>query len=143
MAASNRGLMSTFIARPRLLCLLAALLLLALVSGGCIKKPYKVKQDPYSPGQVQIAENLPLVFDPPKVTYDEQDLMHVSLQIRAATHRPQIIQYRTQFFDKRGEPIYTTQWRTETLESNIHQTLTSVSTSPEATDFKIDVRHAR
>ena len=131
-----------FFVWPRLLCLVG-LLSLALLTGGCIKKPYKVKQDPYSPGQVQIAENLPLVFDPPKVTYDEQDLMHVSLQIRAATHRPQIIQYRTQFFDKRGQLLYTTQWRTETLESNVHQTLTAVATSPDATDFKIDVRHAR
>ena len=142
MAALNRGLFTPFVARAWPVFLLP-LLSAALLAGGCIKKPYEVKQDPYSPGQVQIAENLPLAFDPPKVTYDEQDLMHVSLQIRAATHRPQIIQYRTQFFDKGGQPVYTTQWRTETLESNIHQTLTAVSTSPEAVDFKIDVRHAR
>ena len=70
MVASNRGLTRIFIARAGLFCLLIGLLSLALMAGGCTKKPYKVKQDPYSPGQVQIAENLPLVFDPPVVSYD-------------------------------------------------------------------------
>lgn len=121
----------------------AVALVFALAGCSGVRKPYRVTQDPYGPGQVQVADKLPVVYDQPVVSYDESDLMVVSLPIRAATGRPQIIQYRTHFYDRSGQELYVTDWRTETLESNVHQTLKSRATSPRAERFKIDVRQAR
>jgi hypothetical protein len=105
-----------------------------------------VSQDPYGKQQVYVADrrlSSLLRFEPPRVSYDEADLMHVALDVRAATNRPQIVQYRTTFFDRTGQQLYASTWQTVTLESNVAQTLSAVSTTPRASDFQIDIRTAR
>ena len=134
--------------RPiRFLTLVALLALLAIPLAGCgTKAPYRVYQDPYGGQQVYVAEkrlsNL-LRFDQPVISYDEADLMHVSLPVRAATSEPQIIQHRTRFFDRNGQELHRSQWETTTLESNVAETLFATSTTPRAADFQMDIRTAR
>jgi uncharacterized protein YcfL len=132
----------------RTLSLVIALCIAAAPLAGCsrTKAPYRVSQDPYGKQQVYVADrrlSSLLRFEPPRVSYDEADLMHVALDVRAATGRPQIIQYRTTFFDRTGQQLYASTWRTVTLEANVAQTLSAVSTTPRASDFQIDIRTAR
>jgi hypothetical protein len=134
----------------RILSLVLALSIAAAPLAGCnrTKAPYRVSADPYGRQQVYVADrrlSSLLRFAPgdPRVSYDEADLMHVALDVRAATNRPQIIQYRTTFFDRTGQQLYASAWKTVTLESNVAQTLSAVSTTPRASDFQIDIRTAR
>lgn len=131
--------------------LLALALLLsfsAVALAGCnrTKPPYRVSEDPYAAGQVNIADkrlsNI-LRFEQARLTYDEADLLHVALPVRAATNRTQIIQYRTHFFDRTGQELYTSQWRTQTLEANVPQTLSATATTPQAQGFQMDIREAQ
>lgn len=131
--------------------LITSLLMFTLLLGafaGCnrTKAPYRVSEDPYGPGQVNIADkrlsNI-LRFEQARLTYDEADLLHVALPVRAATSRTQIIQYRTHFFDRTGQELYTSAWRTETLESNVTQTLSATATTPQAQGFQMDIREAQ
>jgi uncharacterized protein YcfL len=132
----------------RILPLVIVLGLTAAPLAGCskTKAPYRVSADPYGRQQVYVADrrlSSLLRFEEPRVSYDEADLMHVALDVRAATNRPQIVQYRTTFFDRTGQELHASTWRTVTLESNVPQTLSATSTTPRATDFQIDIRTAR
>ncbi len=119
----------------------------SLVASGCrgTKPPYDVSADPYGRQQVYINDDdlaEVLRFGQPRVSYDEADLMHVSLDVRAATNRRWIIQHRVRFFDRTGQQLYVTQWQTRTLESNVQETITATSTTPQADSFQIDIRTA-
>lgn len=134
--------------RPtRTFTLVAAVALLLGTFAGCnrTKPPYRVSEDPYGRQQVYVADSRlagRLEFGGPRVSYDEADLMHISLDVRAADNRRQIVQYRTHFFDRTGQELYVTQWQTRTLESNVQETLTSNATTPQADSFQIDIRTA-
>ena len=130
--------------------LVALSVALGAVAGtaGCkrTKAPYDVNADPYLPAQVQIADKglaRKLAFQNPRADRDEANLLHVTVPVRAATNRPQIVQYRFTFFDETGRPLPGGEYRTETLESNTFAYLQGNSTTPQAADYQVEIRPAR
>ena len=118
------------------------------VVGGCrgTKPPYDVAADPYAPTQVQIADKRlegKLRFNPPVAQRDEAGLLFVSIPVRAATNRPQIVQYRFRFFDAGGIPLPGGEYQTATLESNTFGRIQGNSTSPRAESYQVEIRSAR
>ena len=131
----------------------ASLLLLALttaaLAAGCSgsKRPYTAREDPYGPSTIQLADRRMqrlLRFDQPRTSRDDAGLLYVSVPVRAATKRPQIVNYRFTFLDDSGRELPGSGvYQTTTLESNVFQTIQGNSTSPQAADYRLDIRTAR
>lgn len=115
---------------------------------GCqrVKRPYQATADPYARGQIQLAEKRlegKMAFEPARTNRDDAGLLYVTVPARAATNRPQIVQYRFTFLDETGRPLPGGEYQTVTLESNTTSYLQGNSTSPRADDFQIEIRTAR
>ena len=129
--------------KPLALSLLAAAALVA----GCnnVKRPYRTTADPAVPGQVSVAdakmERL-LVFGQPNPSRDAAGLLFVSTDVRAATSRSQIVNYRYRFFDDTGRELPGGAWQTKKLQSNTFESLQGNSTTPRAADFRLDIKTA-
>lgn len=115
---------------------------------GCqrVKRPYDATGDPYARNQIQLADKElegRLAFEPPRISRDDAGLMYVTVPARAATNRPQIVNYRFTFFDESGRPLPGGEYQRADLESNTTSFLQGNSTSPRAKDFQIEIRLAR
>ena len=126
----------------------ASILVLVLVLAGCsrTKAPYDVTADPYLPTQVQIADKSlanRLAFQPPRAARDDAGLLYITVPVRAATNRRQIIQYRFTFFDETGRPLPGGAFQTQTLESNTFANIQGNSTSPSADSYQVEIRESR
>lgn len=132
---------------PRLITA-ATITLLLVTLAGCnrTKAPYNVNADPYLPEQVQVADRRlagRLAFQNPRADRDEAGLLFVTVPVRAATNRPQIIQYRVTFFDETGRPLPGGEYKRQDLESNTFAYLQGTSTSPRADSYQVEIRQAR
>ncbi len=79
----------------------------------------------------------------PRVIRDEAGLLHVTLPIRAATDLELYVDYRVTFFDSTGQTVSQFGWQTKVLHPNIFEEINVVSTTPQAADFRIDLRYAK
>ncbi len=123
---------------------LIAMMTLGLV--GCVKPPIEARHDPYTDSQVNIAsEDLRIhtAVQAPRVIRDEAGLLHVTLPIRAATDLELYVDYRVTFFDSTGQTVSQFGWQTKVLHPNIYEEINVVSTTPQAADFRIDLRYAK
>jgi hypothetical protein len=114
---------------------------------GCgVKAPIEARQDPYVPHQINmVSEDLrtDTAVLTPALSRDPSGLLHVTLPIRAATNKQLYIDYRATFFDGNGQVLNQTTWLSKTLAPNVADQIQVSSTSPQAIDFQIDLRHGR
>ena len=126
---------------------LSALVTAAALTAGCsnVKRPYRTTADPYTPSQVQLADTRMerlLAFGQPNVSRDQAGLLFVSLPVRPATSRSQLVNYRFTFLDETGRELPGGTWQTKKLQSNVVDNIEGNSTSPRAADFRVDIKTA-
>jgi len=85
-----------------------------------------------------------LGFQDPKVTRTENDLMHVSLPVRARSNEELHVEYMVTWFDAEGQPLRPrTSWNTLRLEPRQPSYIAVTSTSSEAVNYNLQFRWAR
>ena len=127
---------------------LLCLPLLGVLYGCNTQPPIDARQETYGFHQVQLAdENLRrnTRFGEPRVTRDEAGLLFVTIPRRATINETLHVQYRATFLDENGQPLpgSPTTWFDKTLNPRVPESVSVNSTSPRATDFRVDFRYAR
>lgn len=117
---------------------------------GCqehINAPIQARQDLYPTDQIAIAQDdlrAATAFDRPILTRDAQTgILYVSVPIRNTTNKQLFVDYRLTFLDANGRETFKTGWMNKVLAPNVPDRINGNSTSPAATDFRIDLRWAR
>jgi uncharacterized protein YcfL len=128
---------------------LISLTLLGLMIIGCtdrVRAPIEGRSDPYRPAQVHF-DSTRLARDTaigqPNVTRDPAGILYVSLPIRSTTRQTLYVDYRVTFFDRNGQVLSRLGPFTKTLDPQTPDIIEVNSSSPQASDFQIDLRYAR
>jgi len=125
--------------------ILIALPLLALA--GCGPAPIKARANQYAPSQINFVDQDlrdNTAIGQVKVTFDESNLLHVDVPIRATTNLPLYADYRVSFVDANGISLGPpTGWTAIRLAPNEFQEILLTSASPRAADFRLDLQDAR
>lgn len=122
---------------------------LALAALGCnqTREPIQPRQDLYragSPEQIFLDSTdlrSDVAADTPQVFRDQAGLLHVTVPIRSVINRQLYVEYRAIFFDNAHQEIDRSPWKDKTLAANLPDTVTIVSTSPQAESFQVHFRY--
>jgi uncharacterized protein YcfL len=85
-----------------------------------------------------------LGFQEPSVTRTPNNLMHVTLPVRALSNQELHVEYKVNWFDAAGQPILPeTSWVSLRLEPRQPTYVAVTSSSPDATNYNLQFRWAR
>ncbi|MBI1373836.1 MAG: DUF1425 domain-containing protein [Phycisphaera sp.] len=123
-------------------------LALAAAMAGCSTDPIEAKWDNVQAyPRISLSQKSlekALGFQQPTVTRTNNDLMRVSVPIRARSNNELFIEYRVLLFDEAGQPITpATGWIPVRLEPRQPQYIQFTASSPRAKDYNMQVRWSR
>lgn len=117
---------------------------------GCqehVNAPIQMRQDPFPEDQIMVAQDdlrASLAGSAPILTRDAQSgILYVTVPIRNTTNKQLFVDYRFRFLDANGQETFKTGWMNKVLAPNVPDRITANSTSPQAVDFRMDLRWAR